>query len=305
MARIGLLSCIFYILLPRIICQVAVHDWGVLYNFDGQTGLVRCGFPSNTRGEDYYKEGGNTIWINEEFPLVTGNLLQVQYYIHDTMTSDYTGTIFILEKVGTTLHTLQFKQHITFSRDQGVHLVNITGQPGVKAGWLLGWRFLESVGPISYNVSSEEQKGTRVFQIPFGTQFVVGQNYTITSFIKTYYFKIEAIIGVSLVGATGHTGLQGVAGMTGQTGIPGQTGLAGALGITGLSGTNGQDGLPGITGTSGRTGVAGAAGVTGIAGQTGAAGSHGLPGILDRLGVWGVLELQVNLGRQGQLEQQE
>ena len=100
-------------------------DLGI-YNFDGMTGLVRRGFPSSTQGEDYYQEGGNTVWINHEFPLVSGNLVQVQYYIHTDMTTDYTGTIFIFEKLGGTLYRLQFQQNITFNRAQGIHLVKST-----------------------------------------------------------------------------------------------------------------------------------------------------------------------------------
>jgi Chaperone of endosialidase/Collagen triple helix repeat (20 copies) len=75
---------------------------------------------------------------------------------------------------------------------------------------------------------------------------------------------------ISLIGATGIQGNQGVQGITGAIGLQGLTGAQGLIGQTGAAGLQGSQGIQGLTGTQGPIGLTGATGLQGI---------QGIPGI--------------------------
>jgi hypothetical protein len=82
----------------------------------------------------------------------------------------------------------------------------------------------------------------------------------------------------SFVGATGASGIQGIAGDTGATGASGIQGIQGTIGATGASGIQGTTGNIGATGTAGTNGATGLTGATGTAGTNGATGPTGATG---------------------------
>ena len=88
-------------------------------------------------------------------------------------------------------------------------------------------------------------------------------------------------------GPTGLTGLAGAVGATGPTGLTGAVGDTGPTGLTGAVGATGPTGLTGLTGLTGAIGATGPTGLTGLAGATGATGPTGLTGLTGLTGASG------------------
>lgn len=68
----------------------------------------------------------------------------------------------------------------------------MTEPPLVIKGEFLGWRYDKDAGPISYTIPDQESGTIVVNNVP--APLVVGQTYGSRSFIKTYFFKVEAIV---------------------------------------------------------------------------------------------------------------
>ena len=80
------------------------------------------------------------------------------------------------------------------------------------------------------------------------------------------------VVGNTLVGPQGPTGLQGPPGPQGPMGLPGATGATGPQGPAGPTGATGPQGPIGATGPQGPAGPTGATGATGATGPQGPAG---------------------------------
>ena len=110
---------------------------------------------------------------------------------------------------------------------------------------------------------------------------------------------------LSLQGATGEKGAQGITGpqgdvgAQGETGQKGQTGDTGAQGATGSQGNKGQKGEVGAQGDKGDTGSTGAQGPTGQKGTTGDDGDQGAQGTTGATGPQGATGQKGEVGAQG------
>ncbi|XP_067665524.1 uncharacterized protein [Haliotis asinina] len=206
------------------------------------------GFSASTPGIQYYDEGGNALFINEAFPLVSGRLIQICFYIHKNFDMTYTGTFFVFKKTERG-YRLIFQQNVVFPKTQGRHC--------------------ESGTMVANNVPDP---------------LMVGQTYGSRSFTKTYFFMVEAIIDIGSVGVLGtagqikRTGYPGVRGAPGIMGVAdmsredGRNGIAGTPGQKNVGNRYGPKGLPGDAVTTGPVGDAVATGPVGDAVATGPVG---------------------------------
>ncbi|XP_046583855.1 pulmonary surfactant-associated protein D-like isoform X27 [Haliotis rubra] len=233
------------------------------------------GFSASTPGIQSYDEGGNALFINEAFPLVSGRLLQICFYIHKNFDNNYTGTFFVLKKTERG-YRLVFQQNVVFPNTQGRHCVNMTEPPLVINGQFVGWMYDQDAGPISYTIPDQES-GTMVAN-NVHAPLVVGQTYGSRSFTKTYFFMLEAIVDIGDAVATGPAGDAVATGPAGDVVVTGPAGDAVVTGPAGDAVATGPAGDAVVTGPAGDavvTGPAGDAVATGPAGDAVATGPAG------------------------------
>jgi hypothetical protein len=104
---------------------------------------------------------------------------------------------------------------------------------------------------------------------------------------------------LSLQGAQGTTGAQGIQGRQGTTGAQGTQGRQGTTGTQGTTGAQGIQGIQGTTGSQGTTGAQGITGSQGIQGRQGITGSQGTTGAQGIQGRQGTTGTQGTTGAQG------
>lgn len=114
-----------------------------------------------------------------------------------------------------------------------------------------------------------------------GLQYAARHNIVSSNYNTANYLSVTDDIGqansyipsLSVLGATGPTGVRGVTGPS-----QGEPGPQGSTGPTGVQGSPGPTGIQGLTGSTGPTGTPGSPGTQGSPGTTGPTGTPGLNG---------------------------